>query len=246
MGKLVNLRAMSARFVHLHIHSDYSLVDSVIRLPDKPEYGDPAKASRPNLISRAVELKSPALALTDQSNLFALVKFYRAAEANGVKPIAGADLWIANPAEPAKPTRLTLLVPEPRRLSQSGAAYLAFVHRRPARRFRDGRSCVVSMAAATDCSRWRAATATSDISSSMTNTMSRSHARANGCVISTIAGISRSRASATPMKRIFSRTRCRSPLQAERPSSRQTMCAFSRVRISRRMKRASASTAAGR
>ncbi|HEX4479355.1 MAG TPA: DNA polymerase III subunit alpha [Rudaea sp.] len=100
---------MSVSFVHLHIHSDYSLVDSVIRLPDKPEYGDPAKAPRPNLISRAVELKTPALALTDQNNLFALVKFYRAAEANGIKPIAGADLWIANSAEPTKPTRLTLL-----------------------------------------------------------------------------------------------------------------------------------------
>ena len=108
---------MPVSFIHLHTHSDYSLVDSVIRLPDKPEYGDPAKAPRPNLISRAVELKAPSLALTDQSNLFALVKFYRAAEANGIKPIAGADLWIANSAEPAKPTRLTLLC-------QNNAGYL--------------------------------------------------------------------------------------------------------------------------
>jgi DNA polymerase-3 subunit alpha len=100
---------MQPSFVHLHIHSDYSLVDSTIRLPDKPEYGDPAKAPRPNLISRAVELGLPALALTDQSNLFALVKFYRAAEAAGIKPIAGADLWIANPADPQRPTRLTVL-----------------------------------------------------------------------------------------------------------------------------------------
>ena len=98
------------RFVHLHIHSDFSLVDSTIRLPDKPEYGDPAKAgSRANLISRAVEAGHPALALTDQSNLFALVKFYRAAEANGIKPIAGADLCIANPADVHKPFRLTVL-----------------------------------------------------------------------------------------------------------------------------------------
>jgi len=75
---------MNPNFVHLHIHSDYSLSDSTIRLPDKPEYGDPAKAPRPNLISRAVELKLPALALTDQGNLFALVEFYRAAEAHGI------------------------------------------------------------------------------------------------------------------------------------------------------------------
>ena len=104
---------MHPKFVHLHIHSDFSLVDSTIRLPDKPEYGDPAKAPRPNLISRAVELRLPALALTDQSNLFALVKFYRAAEVVGIKPIAGADLWLTastgTAAADQRPTRLTLL-----------------------------------------------------------------------------------------------------------------------------------------
>jgi DNA polymerase-3 subunit alpha len=100
---------MQPSFIHLHIHSDYSLVDSTIRLPEKPEHGDPAKAPRPNLISRAVELGLPALALTDQSNLFALVKFHRAAAAAGIKPITGADLWIANAIDPQKPTRLTVL-----------------------------------------------------------------------------------------------------------------------------------------
>jgi DNA polymerase III subunit alpha len=105
---------MNPSFVHLRIHSDYSLVDSTIRLPDKPEYGDPAKAPRPNLISQAVTLGMPALALTDQSNLFALVKFYLAAETAGVKPIAGADLWLAaapgaNAGQAARPTRLTVL-----------------------------------------------------------------------------------------------------------------------------------------
>ena len=99
---------MNPSFVHLHVHSEYSLVDSTLRMPDKPEYGDPAKAKRPNLISRAVQMGLPALALTDESNLFALVKFYRAAEANGVKPIAGADLWIAGPND-ASPSRLTVL-----------------------------------------------------------------------------------------------------------------------------------------
>ncbi len=101
---------MTPSFVHLHVHSDYSLVDSTIRLPDKPEYGDPAKAgSRANLISRAVESNQPALALTDQCNLFALVKFYRAAEANGIKPIAGADVYLPNPNDAHRPFRLTLL-----------------------------------------------------------------------------------------------------------------------------------------
>jgi DNA polymerase-3 subunit alpha len=100
---------MTPSFVHLRIHSDFSLVDSTIRLPEKPEYGDPARAPRPNLISQAVALDMPALALTDQGNLFALVKFYRAAEANGIKPIAGTDLWIANPADGGAPARLTVL-----------------------------------------------------------------------------------------------------------------------------------------
>ena len=99
---------MPAGFVHLQVHSEYSLTDSIIRLPEKPEYGDPAKAPRPNLISRAVELGMPALALTDASNLFALVKFYQACEAVGIKPIIGCDLWLCEPADSA-PHRLTLL-----------------------------------------------------------------------------------------------------------------------------------------
>jgi DNA polymerase-3 subunit alpha len=54
---------MNPSFVHLRVHSDYLLVDSTIRLPDKPEYGDPAKAPRPNLISRAVALDTIAAAV---------------------------------------------------------------------------------------------------------------------------------------------------------------------------------------
>ncbi len=51
----------------------------------------------------------PAIALTDQSNLFAAIKFYKAALAAGIKPLLGADLWLENPNEPAHPFRLTLL-----------------------------------------------------------------------------------------------------------------------------------------
>ena len=98
---------MSARFVHLHVRSEFSLTDSIIRLPEKPEYAHPKKAPRPNLLSRAYELGQPAIALTDDSNVFALVKFYRAAEAVGIKPIAGADLWIAEPGH--DPFRVTVL-----------------------------------------------------------------------------------------------------------------------------------------
>jgi DNA polymerase-3 subunit alpha len=97
---------MTPRFVHLHVHSEFSLRDSTARLPRKPEYGDPSKAPRPNLVSRAVELGQPALALTDLNNLFGLVKFYRAAEKAGIKPIAGADVLIDNGNDVA---RITLL-----------------------------------------------------------------------------------------------------------------------------------------
>ena len=84
---------MPARFVHLHLHSEYSLVDSTIRIPE--------------LVERCVALGQPAVAVTDHNNLFALVKFYKAAEAVGIKPIAGADVLLAEADEPA--SRLTLL-----------------------------------------------------------------------------------------------------------------------------------------
>jgi DNA polymerase-3 subunit alpha len=84
---------MPTRFVHLHLHSEYSLVDSTIRIPD--------------LVRRCVALGQPAVAITDQNNLFALVKFYKAAEGAGIKPVAGADVLLAEGDEPA--SRLTLL-----------------------------------------------------------------------------------------------------------------------------------------
>src|SRR5688572_11033050 len=80
-------------FAHLHLHSDYSLVDSTIRIPE--------------LVARCVAHGQPAVAVTDQNNLFALVKFYKAAEGAGVKPIAGADLLLADGDE--APSRLTVL-----------------------------------------------------------------------------------------------------------------------------------------
>ncbi|HVK51674.1 MAG TPA: DNA polymerase III subunit alpha [Pseudoxanthomonas sp.] len=98
---------MSSRFVHLHLHTEFSMADSIIRVPEKPDQADPKKAKQPNLLSRAVELRMPALAVTDRNNLFALVKFYKAAEAVGVKPIAGADLLVAEGGE--APWWITLL-----------------------------------------------------------------------------------------------------------------------------------------
>ena len=60
-------------FVHLHLHSEYSLSDGIIRIED--------------LVQLSSEYNFPAVALTDLSNLFGLIKFYRLAREKGVKPI---------------------------------------------------------------------------------------------------------------------------------------------------------------
>ncbi len=82
-------------FIHLSLHSEFSLLDSTVRI--KP------------LINRTAELGMPAVAITDQVNLFCLVKFFRAAEAAGIKPIAGADLWIVNDDDIETPDRMVVL-----------------------------------------------------------------------------------------------------------------------------------------
>lgn len=86
---------MSPSFVHLHLHSEYSLVDGLIRL--KP------------LVKAVAEAGMPAVAVTDQCNLFAMVKFYRAAMAAGVKPLIGVDLWVQDSAQSTQLNRLLLL-----------------------------------------------------------------------------------------------------------------------------------------
>ena len=87
---------MSQAFVHLHVHSEFSLVDGVARI--KP------------LVGEVAEEGMPAVALTDQSNMFALVRFYKAAMGAGVKPICGVDLLVRDHEQPNKPHRLVLLV----------------------------------------------------------------------------------------------------------------------------------------
>ena len=68
-------------FVHLHVHSEYSLLDGASRIPE--------------LAQRAAELKMPALALTDHGNLFGAIEFYKECRANGVKPIVGCEVYLA-------------------------------------------------------------------------------------------------------------------------------------------------------
>ncbi|ROS01033.1 DNA polymerase-3 subunit alpha [Sinobacterium caligoides] len=73
-----------SQFVHLRLHSEYSLIDGLVRL--KP------------LISRAVELGMPAVAVTDHCNFYGLVKFQKAAQAGGIKPIYGCDFLLQDEA----------------------------------------------------------------------------------------------------------------------------------------------------
>ena len=86
---------MSATFVHLRLHTEFSLVDGLVRV--KP------------LVKTAAAAQMPAVAVTDQSNMCALVKFYKAAMGGGIKPICGADIWLASVAEDGPLTRMTLL-----------------------------------------------------------------------------------------------------------------------------------------
>ncbi|MFH1732852.1 MAG: DNA polymerase III subunit alpha [Planctomycetota bacterium] len=71
----------SENFVHLHVHSHFSLLDGACKLPD--------------LTSRAAELGMPALALTDHGNMYGVVQFIKAAEEAGIKPIIGYEAYVA-------------------------------------------------------------------------------------------------------------------------------------------------------
>ena len=86
---------MSSGFVHLHLHTEFSLVDGLVRI--KP------------LMKSLAAAGMPAVALTDQSNLFAMVKFYRAALAAGIKPIIGVELLVRGEDERNPSSRLILL-----------------------------------------------------------------------------------------------------------------------------------------
>lgn len=85
----------SPTFTHLRVHSEYSIVDGLVRIDD--------------LVKAAVKDSQPALAVTDLANTFCLVRFYKAARGKGIKPIVGVDAWITNDDNRDKPHRLLIL-----------------------------------------------------------------------------------------------------------------------------------------
>ncbi|MGE0560150.1 MAG: PHP domain-containing protein, partial [Burkholderiales bacterium] len=86
---------MQPAFIHLRLHSEYSIVDGIVRIEE-------AVAA-----ARADDM--PALALTDLGNVFGMVKFYTAARAAGIKPLIGCDLWLTNETDRDNPYRVLLL-----------------------------------------------------------------------------------------------------------------------------------------
>jgi DNA polymerase III subunit alpha len=82
-AKIRKLKGMSSRpFVHLHCHTEYSLLDGAIRAKD--------------LVRKASEYGMPAVAMTDHGNLFGTVEFYQAAEKKGVQPIIGCEAYVTS------------------------------------------------------------------------------------------------------------------------------------------------------
>ena len=72
---------MSIPFVHLHVHSEFSLLDGAIRTED--------------MVAKALSYGMPALALTDHGNLYGAIEFYQKATAAGIKPIIGCEMYVA-------------------------------------------------------------------------------------------------------------------------------------------------------
>src|SRR5216110_3493708 len=71
-----------ADFVHLHVHSEYSILDGACRVPD--------------LVARAAELEMPSVSLTDHGSMAGAVQLFKAAKGTGVKPVLGCEVYVAD------------------------------------------------------------------------------------------------------------------------------------------------------
>ena len=87
---------MTEQFVHLRLHTEYSIVDGLVRIDE--------------LVKKTAAMAMPAVALTDHANLFGMIKFYSAAMRSGIKPICGCDVLVENEDNLQRPCPLVLLV----------------------------------------------------------------------------------------------------------------------------------------
>ena len=87
---------MKSSFVHLHLHSEYSLVNGTITLS--------------GLVEQTLQKQAPAVALTDMGNLYGAVKFFSKCVSAGIKPLIGAEIFLDNPDKVNQPYILVLLV----------------------------------------------------------------------------------------------------------------------------------------
>src|SRR5450432_4431711 len=96
---MASVSKTSAPFVHLHVHSEYSILDGACRVPD--------------LVQRAAELEMPAVTLTDHGSMAGAVQLWKATKGTGVKPIIGCEVYVA----------------DDRRAQQKGYAHLTLLAR---------------------------------------------------------------------------------------------------------------------
>ena len=90
------LQPLTPTFVHLRCHSEYSILDGIVRIDD--------------YVKVAKKDAMPAIALTDLSNLFGAIKFYKTARGIGIKPLVGCDVWVENPNNRDQANRVLFLV----------------------------------------------------------------------------------------------------------------------------------------
>jgi len=84
-----------SHYIHLRCHSEFSITDGIVKIED--------------YVKQAVEKNMPALAISDLSNLFGAVKFYKKATKAGVKPLIGCELWLENEIKRDEPYRILTL-----------------------------------------------------------------------------------------------------------------------------------------
>ena len=81
MVEIVNSNHDNSNFVHLHVHTEYSLLDGASRIT--------------SLVQRAKELGMPAIAITDHGSMYGIIDFYKQAKKQGIKPIIGCEVYVA-------------------------------------------------------------------------------------------------------------------------------------------------------